>query len=114
MPNIVQEAARAVVSDLAPFESAVDVAIARAGRFLASLAEGTIEAQVGPLPTHSAMMNTFATVAALAEVRKSVAATRRELVQTRMKLGLQETAIGSLPGCPPMEAAQTETIKMVA
>lgn len=114
MPNIVQEAARAVVSDLAPFESAVDVAIARAGRFLASLAEGTIEAQVGPLPTHSAMMNTFATVAALAEVRKSVAATRRELVHTRVKLGLQETAIGSLPGCPPMEAVQTETVRMVA
>ncbi len=114
MPNIVQEAARAVVSDLAPFETAVDVTIARAGRFLAALAEGTIEAQVGPLPTHSAMMNTFATVAALAEVRNSMAATRRELVHTRAKLGLQETAIGSLPGCPPAEAIQADVITMAA
>ncbi len=108
MPNIVQEAAASIVSDLAPFECAIDVAIARAGRFLASLAEGTIEAQVGPLPTHSAMMNTFATVAALGEVRSGVAATRRELVLTRAKLGLQETAIGSLPGCPPIEGAVTK------
>ncbi|WP_230781787.1 hypothetical protein [Sphingomonas sp. Leaf37] len=107
MPHIVQEAAASIVSELAPFECAIDVAIARAGRFLASLAEGTIEAQVGPLPIHSAMMNTFATVAALGEVRNGIAATRRELVLTRAKFGMQETAIGSLPGCPPMEAVLT-------
>ncbi|WP_267903875.1 hypothetical protein [Sphingomonas paucimobilis] len=43
-----------------------------------------------------------------------MAATRRDLVLTRAKLGLQETAIGSLPGCPPAEAVQAETITMAA
>ena len=113
MPNIVQEAARNVVAEFAPLETAVDVAIARAGRFLASLAEGTIEGEVGPLQTHSAMVSTFATVAALAEARAGLVATRRDLLVARVKLGLEETAIGSLPGCPRVRAASTEAAGLV-
>lgn len=103
MPNIVQEAARSIITDLDPFETAVDIAIARGGRFLATLAESTLEARVGPQMTHSAIMSTLATVTALGNARGSVVETRRELAITRVKAGLRETNFGSLPGCPPVE-----------
>jgi hypothetical protein len=105
MPNIQQEAARSVVRELAPFEVAVDIALARGGRLLASLAEGRIEANVGPATGHAAIMSTLATVTKLAEAREGMVSTRRELVLTRAKLGLQEVAIGSLPGCPGNSAS---------
>lgn len=110
MPNIRQEAAQAVVCELAPFEAAVDIAIARGGRFLASLAEGRLEAQVGPQTGHAAIMSALATVSALGQARDGMVSTRRELVFTRAKLGLQEVAIGSLMGCPDASAsADAET-----
>jgi broad specificity phosphatase PhoE len=114
MPNIVQEAARSIITDLDPFESAVDIAIARGGRFLATLAESTLEARVGPQMTHSAIMSTLATVTALGEVRNNVINTRRELAITRVKAGLRETSFGSLPGCPPAEAKAEPKIAATA
>ncbi len=51
MPNIVQEAARTVVSDLAPFETAVDVADRRAPAASSPRwRRHDREAQVGPCP----------------------------------------------------------------
>ena len=107
MLNLRQEAARSIVKDLAPFESAVDIAIARAGRFIATLAEGSIEAQVGPAPGPAAIMSALATVMKLGEARDTVVNTRRELVMARAKTGLREVAIGGLPGCPEMGAADS-------
>ena len=98
--NIRQEAAKMVVSELGPFELSVDVALARGGRFIAALAEGRLEAQVAPATGHGAIMSALATVAALGQAREGVVATRRELLLTRAKVGLQEFAAGGLMGCP--------------
>lgn len=103
--NIRQEAAKLIVSELAPFESSVDIALARCGRFLTALAEGSMEAEVGPATAQPAIMSTLATVAALGQVREGVVATRRELARTRAKLGLREVSIGGLMGCP--QSAET-------
>lgn len=100
MPNIIREAATAVVKDLGPFEMAVDIALAQSGRFLASLTEGRLEAQLAPAATHPAIMSTLTTITALGQARDGMVNTRRELILTRTKLGLGEVAIGGLMGCP--------------
>lgn len=104
MLDLRQEAAREVVKNLVPFEEAVDIAIAQAGRFLATLAEGRLEAQLAPAIGHKAMMTTMAAVAGLAQAREGMVGCRRELAATRARLGMQETALGSLMGCPTEEA----------
>jgi hypothetical protein len=95
--DIRQEAARNVVSNLAPFEASLDIALAQAGRFFATLAEGRLEAHVAPREGHRAIM---ATLTALGQARAGMVDTRRELVVTRARPGLREVAIGSTVGCP--------------
>ncbi|WP_230770214.1 hypothetical protein [Sphingomonas sp. Leaf4] len=103
MPDIRKEAARNVVTNLAPFETSVDIALAQAGRFLATLAEGRLEAQVGPSVGHKAIMSMIATMTALGQARVGMVDTRRELALTRCRLGMREVGIGSLVGCPEEE-----------
>jgi hypothetical protein len=98
--DIRQEAARNVVSNLAPFEASLDIALAQAGRFLATLAEGRLESHVAPREGHRAIMATLATMTALGQARAGMVDTRRELVVTRARPGLREVAIGSTVGCP--------------
>jgi len=113
MPNIRQEAAKAVVKELAPFESSLDIALARGGRFLAALAEGRLEAEVAPSVGHAAIMSTLATVSALGQAREGVVATRRELALTRVRLGLREVALGGLMGCPDAHTGNQPTGTLV-
>lgn len=103
MLDIRKEAACNVVSKLGPFETSLDIALAQAGRFLATLAEGRLEAQVAPSIGHKAIMSTLATMTALGHAREGMVDTRRELVLTRARLGLREVGIGSLVGCPEEE-----------
>lgn len=103
MLDIRKEAACNVVSNLGPFETSLDIALAQAGRFLATLTEGRLEAQVAPSVGHKAIMSTLATMTALGQAREGMVDTRRELVLTRARLGLREVGIGSLVGCPDEE-----------
>lgn len=114
MLDIRKEAACNVVSNLAPFETSLDIALAQAGRFLATLAEGRLEAQVGPAVGHKAIMSTLATVTALGQAREGMVDTRRELVLTRAKLGLREVGIGSLVGCPEENTKAIKDAPVVA
>lgn len=115
MPDIRQEAAQSIVKELAPFELAVDVALARGGRVIAALTEGRIEAEVAPASGHGAIMSALATITALGQAREGMVTTRRELILTRAKLGIQEVAIGSLMGCPEGASANApETAQATA
>lgn len=114
MLDIRKEAACNVVSNLAPFETSLDIALAQAGRFLATLAEGRLEAQVGPAVGHKAIMSTLATMTALGQAREGMVDTRRELALTRARLGLREVGIGSLVGCPEEETKARMEVSVIA
>ena len=107
--NIVVEAAKNVVAELQPFETAMDIAIARSGRLIASLAEGRLEADLAPIDAHAAMLKALATASALGAARTEMVGLRKELVFARVRLGLEEDYIGGLAGCPTKSAVAAES-----
>lgn len=113
MLTVRQDVAKTIVAEIGPFEIAVDIALARAGRVIAALAEGRIEAQVAPGTGHAAIMGAIASMSALGQAREGVVTTRRELVLARAQTGLREVGIGSLMGCPE-EAAATPLTRVTA
>lgn len=107
--NIVVEAAKNVVADLQPFETAMDIAIARGGRFIATLAEGRLEAELAPVAAHAALLKAMATVNALGAARTEMVEMRKELVFARVRMGITEDYIGGLMGCPEPQKAAADT-----
>lgn len=98
-----QSAAMKVVESLYAAEDAIDVALARAAEFNATLVTARTEAKVSAIVGQDAFEVAASAFAALARARCDMVETHKRLSETKIQLGLRTVAIGDLvPKVAPM------------
>lgn len=96
MLNNRRNAAQGVADRLIAFETALDVALARAADLTGYMPTARLEANVAAEVGHAAMEHSAAALSLIMRARGEIVAAHKELAITKDAIGLRTVAIGGL------------------
>lgn len=100
-PHAFRMAAQGVAERISPIEHAIDTTLAQTAGLLAFLPQARMDANLPATTGHDAIRHVVASINAIVQARTEFLAAHAEFSATGEELGLRETGMGSLGGCPP-------------